>query len=45
MAKANLAKKSEQIVMKQIFKRKEALESKLFKLKYAKLLRTISDVH
>lgn len=43
MAKANLAKKSEQIIVKQIFRRKEALEGKLFKMKYAKLLKTISD--
>lgn len=43
MAKANMAKRSEQIVVKQIFKRKEALETKLFKMKYAKLLRTLTD--
>ena len=29
--------------IKQIFKRKEALESKLFKMKYAKLLKTLAD--
>ena len=43
MAKANMAKKSERFVVKQIFKRKEALENKLFKMKYAKLLKTLTD--
>ena len=43
LAKASLAKKSEQRVVKQIYRRKEALENKLFKMKYAKLLKTMSD--
>lgn len=30
-------------MVKQIFKRKEALENKLFKMKYSKLLRTLTD--
>lgn len=43
MARAKNAKKSEQVAVKSIFKRKEALETKLFKMKYAKLLRIITD--
>jgi len=43
VAKANLAKKSDRIAVKMIFRRKEALEQKLFKMKYHKLLKTIAD--
>lgn len=43
VAKSNLAKKSERLQVAKVFKRKEALENKLFKIKYSKLLRTISD--
>ena len=43
MAKAKLAKKSNQVVIQQIYRRKDALENKLFQMKYSKLLRAISD--
>lgn len=43
VAKANLAKKSDRMAVKMIFRRKEALEQKLFKMKYHKLLKTIAD--
>ena len=43
VAKSNLAKKSERLQVAKVFKRKEALENKLFKIKYSKLLKNLSD--
>jgi len=45
MAKVNLAKKSQRLIVQQIYKRKEALENKLFKMKYAKLLKCLTDAN
>ena len=42
VAKAHLAKKTEKYMIRQVIKRKEALESKLFKMKYKKLLKALS---
>ena len=43
MAKARLAKKSQKMVVQEIYRRKDALENKLFQMKYTKLLRAISS--
>lgn len=42
LAKTNMAKKNEKRLLKQIWKRKEALETMLFKMKYDKLLKTLA---
>lgn len=42
LASASIEKKHEKGLVQQIWKRKEALETMLFKMKYDKLLKTLS---
>jgi len=42
MAKARRARRGHQLMVKSLYRRKEALENKLFQMKYAKLLKHIS---
>ena len=43
LARANIVKKHEKKLIESIFKRKEALETMLFKMKYEKLLKTLAS--